>query len=46
MTQKGETKTLFDVYKQKIQGVPKIMQDNFWQIWYDTEIKKKRRCYN
>ena len=44
MTQKNETKTLFDVYKQKIQDVPKIMQDNFWQIWYDTEIKKKENA--
>ena len=32
---------MFEKYKQKIQGVPKITQDNFWEAWYDIEIKKK-----
>ena len=35
------TITMFEKNKQKIQGVPKITQDNFWQAWYDHEIKKK-----
>ena len=34
--------TMFEKYKIKIQGVPKIRQDNFWEIWYDTEISKKK----
>ena len=33
---------MFEKNKQKIQGVPKITQDNFWQAWYDHEIKKKQ----
>ena len=33
---------MFEKYKAKIQGVPKIRQDNFWQIWYDTEESKKK----
>ena len=44
IVQNGETKTLFDKYKQGIQQFPKIRQDNFWQIWYETEIKKKENA--
>ena len=43
VTENGVTQTLFDKNKPKIQGVPKIMQDNFWQAWYDTEIRKKEQ---
>ena len=31
---------MFIKKKQKLQGFAKIMQDNFWEIWYDTEVKK------
>ena len=40
INENGVTQTLFEKNKQKIQGVPKITQDNFWQAWYYTEIKK------
>ena len=40
ITENGTTLTMFTKNKQKIQGVPKIMQDNFWETWYDTEVKK------
>ena len=43
VTENGVTQTLFDKNKPKIQGVPKIMQDNFWQAWYDTEIRKNEQ---
>ena len=33
---------MFEKYKIKIQDVPKIRQDNFWEIWYETEISKKK----
>ncbi len=33
---------MFDKYKNKIQDVPKIRQDNFWEIWYETETDKKK----
>ena len=31
---------MFEKYKIKIQDVPKIRQDNFWQIWFDTDLSK------
>ena len=31
---------LWDVYKARIQGVSKIFQANFWDKWYELEIKK------
>ena len=37
----GQTQTMFDKYKLKFQDNPKLTQENFWQIWYNTEIKKK-----
>ena len=40
ITENGATLTMFEKNKQKIQGVPKITQDNFWQSWFDTELKK------
>ena len=41
ITEYATNYTMFEKYKIKIQGVPKIRQDNFWQIWYETEISKK-----
>ena len=41
ITENNATLTMFEKNKQKIQGVPKITQDNFWQAWYDIEINKK-----
>ena len=41
LTEYASNYTMFEKYKIKIQGVPKIRQDNFWQIWYETEISKK-----
>ena len=42
ITEYSANYTMFEKYKAKIQGVPKIRQDNFWQIWYDTEESKKK----
>ena len=41
ITEYASNYTMFEKYKIKIQDVPKIRQDNFWQIWYETEISKK-----
>jgi hypothetical protein len=36
----GETTiTLWDAYKPKIQTLPKVMQKNFWNKWYEIEYK-------
>ena len=40
ITENGITETMFGKNKQKIQGVPKITQDNFWEKWYEFEIKR------
>ena len=32
-------KTIFEQSISDIHGNPKIMQDNFWQKWYDIELK-------
>ena len=36
-------KTLFDKNISKFQSLPKISQGNFWQKWYDIEIKKNEK---
>ena len=42
VTEYASNYTMFDKYKNKIQDVPKIRQDNFWEIWYETEQEKKK----
>ena len=42
ITEFASNYTMFEKYKIKIQDVPKIRQDNFWEIWYETEISKKK----
>ena len=37
---KGNTTTLWKEYKSKIQGYSKVNQNNFWEKWYEIEIKK------
>jgi len=37
---KGKTTTLWKEYKSKIQGYSKVNQNNFWEKWYEIEIKK------
>ena len=39
---KGNTKTLFHYIKSKIRDYPKIIQNNFWHIWFENEIKAKK----
>ena len=34
---------LFDKNKSKIQSLPKITQANFWQKWYDMELKRNEK---
>ena len=38
-----EIKTMFEKNKAKIRDLPKIKQDNFWQKWYDLELKKNEK---
>ena len=38
---KGATETLWDVYKGRIQTYSKTMQPNFWNKWYELDIKKE-----
>ena len=40
ISENGITETMFAKNKQKIQQFPKIMQDNFWEKWYEIELKK------
>ena len=39
----NETVTLFDKNIAKFQDLPKIRQGNFWQKWYDIELKKNEK---
>ena len=39
---KKKTQTLFQYLKSKIKDYPKINQINFWNIWYDDELNKKK----
>ena len=41
--EEGKTKTLFEKYIGKIQDFTKIKQDNFWQMWYELELKKNEK---
>ena len=39
---KGKTQTLFHYIKSKLRDYPKIIQNNFWYIWFENEIKAKK----
>jgi hypothetical protein len=41
--EEGKIKTLFEKNIAKIQDFAKIKQDNFWQMWYDLELKKNEK---
>ena len=43
---KGKTITLWDNYKSRIQGYAKTNQANFWNKWYEMEIKKEETEIN
>ena len=38
-----KTVTLFDKSISKLQSLPKLMQANFWQKWYDIELRKNEK---
>ena len=41
-TENGATLTMFQKYRTiKIKSIPKVRQENFWQSWYDVDLKKK-----
>ena len=40
---KGKTTTLWNEYKSKIQGYSKVNQNNFWENWYNIEIKNNNK---
>ena len=39
---KGKTITIFHTLRKKLRDYPKVYQKNFWNIWFDKEIKLKR----
>jgi hypothetical protein len=42
ITENGTTLTMFEKYtKVRMNNIPKIKQENFWQIWFDIDLKKK-----
>ena len=43
---KGATTTIWDAYKSKFQGYSKVNQANFWDKWYELEIKKESEITN
>jgi hypothetical protein len=43
---KKGTTTIWDAYKSRIQGYSKIHQANFWNKWYELEIKKEAEITN
>ena len=40
--EKKNTITLWNVYKQRFQGYPKVNQFNFWNKWYDIDLSIKK----
>ena len=40
--EKKNTITLWNAYKQRFQGYPKVNQINFWNKWYDIDLSKKK----
>ena len=41
ITENNNTETMFEKYKStKINTIPKIKQENFWQTWFDIDLKK------
>ena len=40
---KGKTTTLWNEYKFKIQGYSKVNQNNFWEKWFNMEIKNNNK---
>ena len=45
-SEKKNTVTLWNKYKQKIQGYPKINQANLWRKWYAININEEKRKEN
>ena len=41
--EEGQIKTIFEKYITKIQDLPKVKQDNFWEKWYALELKKNEK---
>ena len=41
-SEKKSTVTLWNKYKQKIQGYPKISQSNLWNIWYGINLNEEK----
>ena len=47
ITENGTTLTMFEKYKKVgMNNIPKIKQENFWQIWFDIDLKKKTEPTN
>ena len=39
---KGKTITIFHNLRKKLRDYPKVNQKNFWNIWFEKEMKLKR----
>ena len=44
--EKKSTVTLWDIYKPKIQGYPKINQANLWNKWYEITLNSEKEKDN
>ena len=40
--EKKNTITLWEIYKQKLQGYPKVNQANLWNKWYEINLNAER----
>ena len=40
--EKKNTVTLWNIYKPKIQGYPKVNQANLWNKWYDINLNAEK----
>ena len=41
--EEGKIKTLFEKNKEKIQDLPQIKQNDFWQKWYELDLRKNEK---
>ena len=45
-SEKKSTVTLWNTYKQKLQGYPKVNQSNLWNAWYEVNLNAEKEKEN
>ena len=45
-SEKKSTVTLWNTYKQKLQGYPKVNQSNLWNTWYEVNLNAEKEKEN